>query len=324
MSEPQVAQHHDVQWREWRSALAGARMHHAWILAGRRGLGKHDFALAAARELVGMGRDTPVGENDPDIQLLTHLPKDEKEAKKAEKGEPFETKRNIAIEQVRTMQSRLTTRPTLGAYRAIIINPADDLERNAANALLKSLEEPPQGTFFLLVTHRAGMLLPTIRSRARILRFNPLPASQVEDALRAQNDMAGAADIALAARASGGAPGAGLMFLEQELGPAEALMRQIVTEGDPDFVLRGKLGEEIGARPDRTRLATTLDLARTVLAQRLEQLDAVHIPSLVDAHARLVTISGQAKSYNFDPGFLAMEIGTLLASAAPHRAGPNG
>ncbi|GAB5347543.1 DNA polymerase III subunit delta' [Alteriqipengyuania sp. 357] len=314
---------HAGQWREWRAALASPRMHHAWILAGRRGLGKHDFARAAASELVAIGREAPVAENDPDIQLLTHLPKDDKEARKQEKGEPFETKRNISIEQVRTMQARLNTRPTLGDRRAIIIDPADDLERNAANALLKSLEEPPQGTFFLLVTHRPGLLLPTIRSRARILRFNTLPPARVEEVLRAEDEMADPADIALAARASGGAPGAGIAFLAQELGPAEALMRKIAAEGDPDFVLRGKLGEEIGARPDRARLATTLDLARTVLAQKLEQPDGLDIPALVDAHARLVTISGQAKSYNFDPGFLAMEIGTLLASAAPHRATAN-
>ena len=243
MSDP-----HGPQWRSWRAALASPRMHHAWILAGRRGLGKHEFALAAARELVATGRETPVSENDPDVQVLSYLPKDDKEAKKAEKGEAFETKRNIAIDQVRAMQARLTTRPTLGAYRAIIINPADDLERNAANALLKSLEEPPAGTFFLLVTHRPGMLLPAIRSRARILRFAPLPTNQVEGALHAAAPDADPADISLAARASGGATGAGLAFLAQQLGPAEALMRRIASEGDPDFTLRGKLGEEIGAR----------------------------------------------------------------------------
>ncbi|MEL7680914.1 DNA polymerase III subunit delta' [Citromicrobium bathyomarinum] len=319
-----MTDHHAPQWREWRAALASPRMHHAWILAGKKGLGKHDFAFAAARELVAIGRDAPVAENDPDIQLLTHLPKDDKEAKKAEKGEAFETKRNISIDQIRAMQARLTTRPTLGAFRAIIIEPADDLERNAANALLKSLEEPPAGTFFLLVTHRPGLLLPTIRSRARILRFNPLSMGAVEDALRAAGDHADPTEIALAARASGGAPGAALSFIAQDLAPAEALMRQIASEGDPAFVLRGKLGEEIGARPDRARLSATLDLARTVLAQKLESPDSIDIPALVDAHARLVTISGQARSYNFDPGFLAMEIGTLLASAAPNRAASDG
>lgn len=319
-----MTDHHAPQWREWRAALASPRMHHAWILAGKKGLGKHDFAFAAARELVAIGRDAPVADNDPDIQLLTHLPKDDKEAKKAEKGEAFETKRNISIDQIRVMQARLTTRPTLGAFRAIIIEPADDLERSAANALLKSLEEPPAGTFFLLVTHRPGLLLPTIRSRARILRFNPLSMGAVEDALRAAGDHADPAEIALAARASGGAPGAALSFIAQDLAPAEALMRQIASEGDPAFVLRGKLGEEIGARPDRARLSATLDLARTVLAQKLESPDSIDIPALVDAHARLVTISGQARSYNFDPGFLAMEIGTLLASAAPNRAASDG
>ena len=146
----------------------------------------------------------------------------------------------------------------------------------------------------------------------------------VEDALRAAGDHADPAEIALAARASGGAPGAALSFIAQELAPAEALMRQIASEGDPAFVLRGKLGEEIGARPDRARLSATLDLARTVLAQKLESPDSIDIPALVDAHARLVTISGQARSYNFDPGFLAMEIGTLLASAAPNRAASDG
>ena len=319
-----MTDHHAPQWREWRAALASPRMHHAWIFAGKKGLGKHDFAFAAARELVAIGRDAPVAENDPDIQLLTHLPKDDKEAKKAEKGEAFETKRNISIDQIRAMQARLTTRPTLGAFRAIIIEPADDLERNAANALLKSLEEPPAGTFFLLVTHRPGLLLPTIRSRARILRFNPLSMGAVEDALRAAGDHAAPAEIALAARASGGGPGAALSFIAQDLAPAEALMRQIASEGDPAFVLRVKLGEEIGARPDRARLSATLDLARTVLAQKLESPDSIDIPALVDAHARLVTISGQARSYNFDPGFLAMEIGTLLASAAPNRATSDG
>ncbi|MCD1624069.1 DNA polymerase III subunit delta' [Citromicrobium bathyomarinum] len=319
-----MTDHHAPQWREWRAALASPRMHHAWILAGKKGLGKHDFAFAAGRELVAIGRDAPVAENDPDIQLLTHLPKDDKEAKKAEKGEAFETKRNISIDQIRAMQARLTTRPTLGAFRAIIIEPADDLERSAANALLKSLEEPPAGTFFLLVTHRPGLLLPTIRSRARILRFNPLSMGAVEDALRAAGDHADPAEIALAARASGGAPGAALSFIAQDLAPAEALMRQIASEGDPAFLLRGKLGEEIGARPDRARLSATLDLARTVLAQKLESPDSIDIPALVDAHARLVTLSGQARSYNFDPGFLAMEIGTLLASAAPNRAASDG
>jgi DNA polymerase-3 subunit delta' len=88
------------------------------------------------------------------------------------------------------LQHRLTTRPTLGPRRAIIIDPADDLETGAVNALLKSLEEPPAGTFFLLVTHRLGQLLPTIRSRCRILRFAPLADDTVDRILRVESPQA--------------------------------------------------------------------------------------------------------------------------------------
>ena len=165
---------HTRPWREWRDAIAGQRMHHGWILAGKAGLGKREFALSAARELVAeAGVPQPNGDH-PDIIVLTHLPKDDKEEKKKQDGKPYQIKRNIAVAQIRAMQQRLTTRPTLGSRRVIIIDPADDLETSASNALLKSLEEPPKGTFFILVAHRPSRLLPTIRSRCRILRFEAL------------------------------------------------------------------------------------------------------------------------------------------------------
>merc|ERR1739841_405832 len=81
------------------------------------------------------------------------------------------------------MQRRLNTRPTLGARRAIIIDAADQLEKNAVNALLKSLEEPPEGTFFLLVVNALGRILPTVRSRCLVVRFSSLSESNVARAL---------------------------------------------------------------------------------------------------------------------------------------------
>ncbi len=115
---------HDEPWREWRAALASGKMHHGWILTGKRGL-------------------------------------------------------------VRRMQKRLETRPTLGPRRAVIVDAADDLERNAFNALLKSLEEPPEGTYFLLIVHRLGRLPATIRSRCRTLRFSLLDDAQLAAVLDA-------------------------------------------------------------------------------------------------------------------------------------------
>lgn len=309
---------HEEPWREWRGALASGRMHHAWILAGRKGLGKSAFAMAAARELVAEP-GVPQPDHHPDIIVLEPLPANEDEAKKKEEGKPYQTKRNIAIDQVRQIQHRLHTRPTLGSRRAIIIDPADDMEKGSVNALLKSLEEPPAGSFFLLVAHRPGRLLPTIRSRCRTVRFPAIPDAEIDRILAREAPQADAATRAAAVAAAEGSPGAALGFVDQELGPLHGLMERLVAEGDDAFVLRGELAGEIGNRPDRERLLATLELARAVLAGRLRTASPAQRLRLIDAHGSLSLLTGQVPTHNYDPGLLAMEIGGLLASAAMPR-----
>lgn len=311
---------HEAARTAWHEALAGARLHHAWLLTGRKGLGKAAFARQAARELVGARQ----GSGDhPDILHLTHAPKDDKEERKRADGKPFELARSIRISQVRAMQQRLTTRPTLGDRRAIIIDPADDLERNAANALLKSLEEPPAGTIFFLVCHRPARLLPTIRSRCRSLRF---PEVAEPELARLLTDLAPHADAATreaAIAAAGGSPGAALAFVEMDLGRIAGMMRTIAQQGDSDFRLRGALAEAIGARPDRERVQAVLDLARAIVADGAAHGQDDPRP-LIDAHGELVRLTAEAPTYNYDPGLLAMEIGTLLASVAASSTRRNG
>lgn len=307
---------HDDAWSQWRAALASPRMHHAWLLAGKRGLGKMHFAREAAQELVG--GPMPIGGGQhPDIVVLDPAPKDDKEDKKRADGKPYERKRNISVGQIRQMQQRLTTRPTLGDRRAIIIDPADDMEAGASNALLKSLEEPPTGTYFLLVAHRPARLLPTIRSRCRIVRFQPLSDSEVERAIRANDASADVATIEAAVAAAKGSPGAALEFVEQDLGKLYKLMQQLVEQGDTDFTLRGTLSEAIGPRPSRNAIQAVLDLSRSILASQLTGCDRRTQAAIIAAHGELVTLAGQAPTFNFDAGLLVAQIGTLLASAAP-------
>ncbi len=314
---------HDGPWRQWRDALSSSRMHHGWLLAGKSGLGKHDFATAAARELVAEeGIPQPAGDH-PDILTLTHLPKDDKEEKKRDEGKPYQTKRNISVAQIRAMQKRLTTRPTLGSRRAIIIDPADDMEASASNALLKSLEEPPQGTFFLLVTHRPSRLLPTIRSRCRVLRFPVLSARQIEEMLAEQSGESNPAALEAARLASGGSYGAALRFMEQDLAPIAASINNLLREGDPQFTRRGELVKLIGGRPDRERLQAVLELAQAITAQAARTAEPAQRLALIDAHSELVALAGQAPTFNYDPGLLAMDIGTLLVAAAPASARAN-
>jgi len=307
---------HDEPWREWQDALAGPRMHHGWILTGARGVGKSSFALAAARVLVAEpGVSQPKGDH-PDVIVLEPLPASAEDEKKREEGEPFQTKRNITVDQVRAMQQRLTTRPTLGNRRVIVIDPADDLEKGAANALLKCLEEPPAGSHFLLIAHRLGRLLPTIRSRCRVLQFPRVDAAEIDAILRREAPQADAAIREAAIAAAGGSPGAALEFVELDLGGIHTLMREIAEHGDGDFARRGRLAEAIGARPDRRRQLAAIDLARAVVAARMAQTPVAAIPALTAAHADLNRLAAQAPTYNFDPGLMVMEIGTLLASLA--------
>lgn len=315
---------HDEPWDEWRGAMAGPRMHHGWILSGRRGTGKGSFAVQAARELVAEpGSHQPAGAH-PDIIVLEHLPATPDEEKKKEQGKPFRLKRNITVDQIRAMQQRLHTRPTLGDRRVVIIDPADDLEKGAANALLKSLEEPPVGTFFLLVTHRMGRLLPTVRSRCRLLQFPRVDSGEIDAILRAAAPDADDAKRQAAIEAAGGSPGAALDFLELELGKMHQLMLQIAQTGDPDFTLRGKLSDAMGARPERQRQIAALDLARAVAAGRMRETPPEGIVALTEAHAELIRLAAQVPTYNFDPGLLVMEIGSLLSTLATPRDAPHG
>lgn len=282
---------HAEAWRNWRAALNGERMHHAWMLAGPRGIGKTEFALAAAAELVGVvAPQTP--DLHPDILLLRREPKDATEEKKAEEGKPFEARRNIAIAQIRAMQQRLTTRPTLGTRRAIIIDPADDLEPNAANALLKSLEEPPVGTFFLLIAHHPARLLPTIRSRCRVLRFN----RNVDAGVSADEDNA-----QLAATVDA------MLHAQGEL-----------------YGLLQKFAAVLGSRPTRPTLQGTINLAQRRLASTLPDAGPEQFARIDTAFAELSRLESELASYNYDPDLLAMRIGALLSGITAPIATHNG
>lgn len=258
----------------------------------------------------------PQPENHPDVILLEALPSSEDEDKKRLDGKPYQSKRNITVDQIRRMQQRLHTRPTLGSRRAVIIDPADELEKGAVNALLKSLEEPPAGTFFLLVAHRVGRLLPTIRSRCRILAFAPLADAEVATLLTGAAPDADAGARAAAVAAAQGSPGAALAFVEQDLGGLHGVMTKLLRDDDPGLTLRAALGEELGARPSRERIQAVFDLARALLAGELAAAARERQARIITAHQELAALAAQAPTYNFEPGLLATQIGGLLASAA--------
>lgn len=291
---------------QWAQAMASERMHHAWLLSGRAGMGKARFAMKAARALVGADTDL---RDHADIHRITMGPKDDANARKSADGKPYDIARSIRVDQVRALQRRLTTRPTLGSRRAVIIEPVDNLETAAANALLKSLEEPPVGTFFLLVSHRPGALLPTIRSRCRALHFAPLSNEALFGELRAQHPQLDTEAINAAVIAARGSPGAAERFLSSGMDRLFGVLQQLIECGESEATLT----DVLGARPKPESFQHTFSLARSLLttAIRTAGRDGQHAAIVV--HAEIVQLQAQAPTMNFDAGLLLGELRALLA-----------
>lgn len=204
-------------WLEdtWRRLVSlGERMPHALLFVGPAGTGKRDLADALAAAMLcahptedghACGRCDAcllrLSGNHPDLHLLVPAAQSASpEASSAEEGGKAKSSQ-IVIEQVRDLQSALGVTAHQGSRRVVIVEPAEAMNTFTANALLKSLEEPPQGCTFLLCSSAPRMLLPTIRSRCQTWAISPPD----ETALRAWATDKPPELLALA-RAGGGMP----------------------------------------------------------------------------------------------------------------------
>jgi DNA polymerase III subunit delta' len=307
---------HDANWAQFSGGLAAGRLHHGWILAGPRGVGKAGFAARAAAALVD-----PDGQNShlirqnshPDIIRLQRLPKDS--PKDGEEADPnAELKRSISIDQVRALQHAFTTRPSMGPKRAVIIDAADDLERAGANALLKSLEEPPVGTHFFLISHASDRLLPTIRSRCQMLRFEPLTDAQMHAVLAHISSELKENERALLVRAGAGSPGQALDFAGLDLGEIEGAMDNILSYGDPGSKLRHQLAETLSLKAAQPRYEAFLRRAPARIAAYARLQPPSHALPAVEAFHAAEELAARAIGLSLDKQAVVFQMGSLLAS----------
>ena len=181
---------HDAPLATLTDALAGGRMHHAWLLAGPKGIGKatlaYQFAKIALarpeeRDLFGQGMSIePNSPTDRQVRAMSHPG-----LLVIRRTYDSKTKRfsqTIPVDEVRRLKTFLALSAESQGWRVVIVDSADDMNANAANALLKSLEEPPPRTIFLVVTSAPGRLLATIRSRCRIAALSPLSEADLKRA----------------------------------------------------------------------------------------------------------------------------------------------
>jgi DNA polymerase III subunit delta' len=312
---------HDNNMRIFAAALASGKVHHGWILAGQRGLGKASFAVNSARKLIDpedrFGALIERGSH-PDLITIKRLPKEP--PKEGEEVDPSaELKRSIGVDQIRALQMRLTTRPGLSDKRAIIIDCADDFERSAANALLKSLEEPPAGTFFFLVSHSSDRLLPTIRSRCQLLRFEPLNDLDMEMALANIAPELGPQARAVLVAAGNGSPGQAIEFLGLDLEQLETDMNAIIVSGDPSNELRVKLAGQLSLKNAQPRYEAFLRRVPQKIAECARQRDALSVASAVEAWETANALAARAIGVTLDKQTVVFQMGSLLASLQTHK-----
>jgi DNA polymerase III subunit delta' len=181
---------HDAALREFADALATGRMHHAWLIVGPEGVGKSTLAYHFARMVLAerdaAHRTEAIDAGHPVFRKVAALSHPNLLLLRRSLNE--KTKRHsqfIGVDEVRRLKAFLGNTAGEDGWRVVIVDRADDLNQNAANALLKALEEPPPRTLFVLISGAEGRLPVTIRSRARILRVAALGEEDLEKAVRA-------------------------------------------------------------------------------------------------------------------------------------------
>jgi DNA polymerase-3 subunit delta' len=331
----------DTALAQFRAALDSGALHHAWLIAGPEGTGKGSFARTAALRMLAEAQDAEPPHADglppgfavppshpaahyfaagshPDYRLLDRLPADAKErAKPRGEWDPDgKLARNISIDQVRSLQPLFATAPSMSQRRVVVIDAIDDLERAAANALLKNLEEPPQGTIFLLVSHAPGRLLPTIRSRCRLLRFAALDDDAMATALRASDPSLSDNDIAVLVKMGEGSVGHALHMAGLDLGAIDDMLAAIARDGDPTNIHRIALGRAVSGKAAQPRYEAMLGRVPGYIAREARARRGQPLADAIAAWEAARTLAASALPLNLDPATVAFEMGGHVARLA--------
>ncbi|MBM9594724.1 DNA polymerase III subunit delta' [Roseitranquillus sediminis] len=270
--------------RAFLDAHASGRLHHAWLITGPRGVGKATLAWRIARFLLARGTEGPADTVD--------VPEDHPVARRVAslaEGSVFLLRRSwddkakrlktvITVDEVRRLAGFFGLSRPDGGHRIVIVDAADEMNVQAANALLKVLEEPPRDAILLLVAHRPAALLPTIRSRCRVLRCQSLEPAALAEALAAAGVEA-AGDAAALAELSGGSVGEAVRLASVE-GP-ETYRRLVALLDTAPLLDRAgalSLANALTGRSNEARLDVTLRLFDLALG-RLARWGASHPPA---------------------------------------------
>ena len=355
---------HEAAERVLLDAFNSGRMHHGWLISGPRGVGKATLAWRFARFLIATPDPDDGGMfGAPEPPATLDVPGDHPVARRVAAGsEPLlqvirrggagstdnDREKNFAagkfskvirVEDARPLRKFFALSSADGGRRVVIIDAADEMNPNAANAILKLLEEPPARTVLLLVSHQPSSLLPTIRSRCRELRLGALPPEEIGAAL-AQAEIDTPGDATALAELSGGSVGEAVRLVTLDgLKLYAELIGLIGTLPRLDAARAQALADTAAARGGEERRALLIHLvdlalsrlARTGATGRVPAVEAA--PGEAEIMARLApsAVSGRGwaqaaeeigqrlrhgEAVNLDPAALILDTVFKLQSIA--------
>ncbi len=310
-------------------AYRSGRIPHAWLIGGVAGIGKATLAYRLARfvlaypepSLTTVQRATSldVRADHPAFRRIAGQAHSDLLVLERTLNDKGRLRQNIAVDDVRRTVSFFGSTAGEGGWRIAIVDSVDDLNKESANALLKVLEEPPRRALMLLVSHAAGRVLPTIRSRCRMLALRPLSAGEVAQAAAAAAGLdAGDPDLLAAAGAADGSVSRALGFLD---GPALELRRQMagLLERLPQVDPRAlhALGDRL-AVGDVDALAAFMEAVNAWLGERLRAgpPDAGRMDRVAEVWERVNRAGRDTEAFNLDRKPLVFSVFGLLAEAA--------
>ena len=315
-----------------RASLASGALSNGWLITGAKGAGKATLAYRLARALL-----EPEALSEP---ASLQVPKEARvfrfiagrahpdlfvaEREYDEKNERYATE--ISVETIRKLNAFLNRTASAGGWRVAIVDSADDLNRNAANALLKSLEEPPPKTAILLVANAPGRLLATIRSRCRRIDLRPVPPTDIMKLLESELGLAGE-EAARLAEAAKGLPGLALSLAAGEgadaVTAASAFLGAARAGDDVGKLASALSGRQASEKWDvfqRIVLESLSDAARAAACGDETGLASLGAPTLLDAHQSISALFNRGEAVNADRAQMLAAAARIIRAASRGKA----
>ena len=294
------------------------KMPHAWVFGGLKGIGKATLAWRLAKALLQRGRDrSPLASLDSDAahpavrRLMSGAQGDVLSLKRPTDPKTGKIKNDLTVDEVRRLGEFYARHAGEGGTRIAIVDSADDLNRNAANALLKTLEEPPPDSLLILIAHRPRALLPTIRSRCRMLMMSALNETDMTTALNLiAPDMK---DRAHLARLSAGSVGGALEMSAYDGAGLDASLKAIVARRGRDASAAHALANDLAAAGGAPRFRLFIDRVQAGFADAARRGDR----AALEAWKMAGDLARAEDSLNIDKRSIVLRLLERYAALAP-------